>query len=116
MTEPRFTLAGAGHGAAIVDEAGAVVCFCAERGAASLVAFLNAIDPTREQLDVLLGEGAGRPLLKRIASLRSAAPCHRCGRLMPVGSPAWWHPATRLVRHGRCPAAASRRPRRKRAR
>lgn len=104
MTAARYTVAHAEHGVAIVDETRAVVCFASEAVAPGLSRLLNLLDPSPEQLDVLLGKRSGRPMMKRLSGLRSAATCHRCGHPLPAGSPALWHPTSRLVRHVRtCP-------------
>jgi hypothetical protein len=79
------------------------ICFVSEARAWELVRYLNALDPVGTQLDVLLGERRFHRLLRRL-ELHHPGACHRCGGAMPAGSPAFWHPLTRLVRHvGRCP-------------
>jgi len=101
----RFTVADTGAAAAVVDRgSGAVVAFATELRAFALARFLNALEPTAEQLDALLGEGRGKRLLRTV-ELRHLSVCRRCGRPMPVGSQARWNATTKLVQHVRkCPA------------
>ncbi|HZQ03702.1 MAG TPA: hypothetical protein VFA88_06765 [Gaiellaceae bacterium] len=115
-SESRFVVVMVDDGFAIAD-AGEVVLYTNERACWDLARYLNALEPSRRQLDALLGEGEYRRLLRRIRpGLRFADVCHRCGASMAEGAPAFWHPLTGVVRHvGRCPrpaiAPATRKPR-----
>jgi hypothetical protein len=101
---------------AVVDRtSGEIVAYASALRALELAQFLNALAPTPTQVAVLLGDGDGRRLLRRI-DLQHAAICSRCGSPMRAGSPAMWHRTTRLVRHLRaCPKPRVTRTRRKRA-
>ena len=92
----------AGVGLAVVTIDGALVAYATRRVATDFAQLLNALDPSVDQLAVLLGDGAGRALLRRW-KLRHASPCLRCGAVLVRGERAWWSPNTSLVRHvGRC--------------
>lgn len=92
----------AGVGFAVVTASGALVAYASHRVAADVAQLLNALDPSPDQLAVLMGDGAGRALLRRW-KLRYASPCLRCGAVILRGERAWWSPHTSLVRHiGRC--------------
>lgn len=98
---------------AVVDvagELGELVAYASESQALRLVRLLNALEPTPSQLDILLGRG-DRRLLRRLPALRHDDPCSRCGRTIAAGKGAFWSEYTGLIRHVRCPAAASRRER-----
>jgi hypothetical protein len=70
-----------------------------------LAALLNALASGSWPEDVLLGNGEHRRFLRRI-ELRHPAVCFRCGHAMPAGSPAFWHPVSKVVRHvGSCKRA-----------
>jgi len=100
----RFAVADTGKAVAVVDRAsGVVVAFASELRAFSLARLLNALEPTAEQLESLLGEGRGKRLLRTV-ELRHPSVCRRCGRPMPAGSHARWNATTKLVQHvRRCP-------------
>jgi hypothetical protein len=73
--------------------------------ALQLAALLDALSSGSWPEDVLLGNGEHRRLLRRI-ELRHPAVCFRCGHGMPAGSPAFWHPVSKVVRHvGSCKRA-----------
>lgn len=100
----------AGERFVVVTVDGDLVAYATRRIARDLARLLNMLDPTPEQLAGLLGDGAGRGMLRRLDDLRSDAPCHRCGQLIPSHGRAWWSPYTRLVRHvGRCPSRLGKR-------
>lgn len=105
--EPRFVVVEVAGGTAVA-EGDEILFYAGERACFALARDLNALDPSRRQLDALLGEGEYRRLLRRLHGLRFDGVCHRCGGAMAAGSPAFWHPLTGLVRHvGRCPRPAT---------
>jgi len=103
----RFTVADTGEAIAVVERSsGLVVAFATELRAFAFARLLNALEPTAEQLNALLGEGRGRRLLRTV-ELRHPSLCRRCGRPMPAGTQARWNATTRLVQHVRkCPAVS----------
>jgi hypothetical protein len=103
----RFVAAETDAGAGVLDRtSGELVAHTTPLRALELAQLLNALRPTPEQIAVLLGDGDGRRLLRRL-ELRHDGVCSRCGASMQAGSPALWHRTTKLVRHvRRCPQSA----------
>jgi hypothetical protein len=117
-TRPRFTVHEADHGIAVRDR-GEHAFFATESRGVDLVGWLNALDPTREQLDAFLGDGEHRRFLRRLGlgtsvGLRRPSVCFRCGLPMRAGLPAFWHSESKLVRHVRsCPRPGGAKSRRR---
>lgn len=89
---------------AVVDAAsGEPLAYFAHPGGAYVLAgLLDALAGGAWPEDVLLGDGAHRHFLRRL-DLRHDAVCWHCGHAMPAGTPAYWHPISRAVRHvGSC--------------
>jgi hypothetical protein len=107
--EPRFVVVLGDEERIAVADRGAILFYATEGIAFDLARYLNPLDPTDAQLEVLLGRGDHARLLRRIKpGLRHDGVCNACGAAMPEGTPAWWHPLTRVTRHvGRCPKPAA---------
>lgn len=108
----RFTVHEADHGVALHDHDSHLL-YVTERRGFDLAAWLNALNPTSDQLGAFLGEGEHRRFLRRLGlgttrSLQHDGVCWRCGRPMRAGMPAFWHRESKLIRHVRaCPKPAT---------
>ena len=107
MSGRRFVVDELAGGFAVVEKAtGELVAYATELRAFRLARFLNALDPSTDQIAVLLGDNTGANLLRTI-TLRHPGVCCRCGAELPAGTQARWHSSTQLMRHvRRCPRSA----------
>ena len=108
---PRFVVAvldpidESGQERYAVVDGDEVVCYAAKSRVFDLARYLNALGPVAA---FLVEDEYGYLLRRMKPGLRFDGTCHRCGAVMPAGTPGWWHPLTGVTRHvGRCPKPAA---------